>query len=69
MLKTLFFYGNHFSEEEQEALEEEYEEDDECFSRYDFLEEREFYSDGCNWQIHGGTEVELAEEELPAMEY
>lgn len=62
------FYGNHFTEEEQEALEEEYEEDDECFSRFDFLEEREFYSDGCNWQIHGGTEVELAETELPAME-
>lgn len=63
------FYGNHFTEEEQEALEEEYEEDEECFSRYDFLEEREFYSLGCNWQIYGGTEVELSDVELEPIEY
>ena len=62
------FYGNHFTEEEQEALEDEWIEDEECFSRYDFLEEREFYSLGCNWQVHGGTEVELADDELEPIE-
>ena len=63
------FYGNHFTEEEQEALEAEYEEQlegDDWVSRFDFLEEREFYSEGCNWQVHGGTEVELSDYELEA---
>ncbi len=65
------FYGNHFSEDEQEALEEEYEEQlegDDWVSRFDFLEEREFYSEGCNWQVHGGTVVELADDELEPLD-
>ena len=54
-------YGNHFTEAEQEALAEEYEEQldsDEWMGRYEWLEERGFESLGCNWQIHGGIEEE-----------
>ena len=53
-------YGKHFTEEEQEALAEEYEEqldNDEWQGRYEWLEERGFESLGCNWQIHGGIEA------------
>lgn len=65
------FYGNHFTEEEQEALEQEYEdqlEEGDWQNRYEWLEERGFESQGCNWQIHGGTEVEISELKLEAYE-
>jgi hypothetical protein len=60
-------YGNHFTEEEQEALAEEYEEQmdtDEWMSRYEWLEERGFESLGCNWQIHGGIEAVESDYEI-----
>ena len=60
-------YGNHFTEEEQEALAEEYEEQldsDEWMGRYEWLEERGFESLGCNWQIHGGIEAVESDHEV-----
>jgi len=51
------FYGSYFSDEEQEALEEEYDtllESDDWQSRYEFLEGKGYDSLGCNWMIHGG---------------
>jgi hypothetical protein len=60
-------YGNSFSEEEREALSEEYEAcEDACFSRYDFLEDLGFEAQGCNWQIHGGVVAYESEEEAPS---
>lgn len=64
-------YGNHFTEDEQEALEEEYEaicESDDWQSRYEFLEERGFDSWGCNWVITNGTYIEIAENKLDPLE-
>lgn len=65
------FYGsgeNSWSEEEENKLEEEYEtqleDDDEWQSRYEFLEERGYISQGCNWQIHGGITIEESEHEM-----
>ncbi len=65
-------YGNSFSEEEQEALNEEYEQscednDDWYPSRFEFLEEKGFEAQGCNWQIHGGITAYLSDEEAPEM--
>ena len=64
-------YGNSFSEEEQEALNEEYEQscenDDWYPSRFEFLEEKGFEAQGCNWQIHGGITAYVSEEEAPEM--
>ena len=60
--EEFIFYGNHFTEEEQEALEEEFENDEEQYWRIDFLEEKGFETQGCNWQIHGGIIVEEPEE-------
>ena len=59
--EEFIFYGKHFTEEEQEALEEEFENDEEQHWRNDFLEEKGFETQGCNWQIHGGIIVEEAE--------
>ena len=64
-------YGNHFAEDEQDALEEEYEavcESDDWQSRYEFLEERGFDSWGCNWVITNGTYIEIAENKLDPLE-
>ena len=69
--EEFIFFGNHFTEEEQEALEQEYEdqlEEGDWQSRYEWLEERGFESEGCNWQIHGGTDVEVSENKLEAYE-
>lgn len=55
------FYGKHFTEDEQEALEDEYEtqlESDDWQGRYEFLEDRGFESQGCNWQVEGGMIAE-----------
>ena len=55
-------FGNHFTEDEQQALDEEYEknlEDDWSYSRFEWLENTHgFESLGCNWQIFGGINVE-----------
>ena len=64
-------YGHHFTKDEQEALEEEYEavcESDDWQSRYEFLEERGFMSEGCNWIITNGTYIEVAENKLDPLE-
>jgi len=60
-------YGKGWEEGEFEALEESYIEDmesDDCelFGFYDWLEDKEFESVGCNWQIHGGITVEEVED-------
>jgi hypothetical protein len=60
-------YGNHFTEEEQEQLAEDYEEQldsDDWMGRYEWLEERGFDSWGCNWQIHGGVEAVESDHEV-----
>ena len=68
------FYGSgetEWSDEETEALEEDYEEamdEGEIFGAYEFLEGLGYESLGCNYQIHNGTIVEEAEEELEALE-
>ena len=68
------FYGSgetEWSDEETEALEEDYAEamdEGEIFGAYDFLESLGYESLGCNYQIHHGTIVEPAEEELEALE-
>jgi len=63
-------YGDSFSEEDREALNEEYEtsEDDDDWlpSRFEFLEEKGFEAQGCNWQIHGGVIAYESEEEAPS---
>lgn len=61
------FYGHHFTEEQQDALNEEYDEQmesDDWVSRYEFLEEKGFDSWGCNWQIHGGIEAVESDHEV-----
>lgn len=61
------FYGSHFTEEEQDALNEEYDEQmesDDWVSRYEFLEEKGFDSWGCNWQVHGGIEAVESDHEV-----
>ena len=61
------FYGNHFTEEQQDALNEEYDEQmesDDWVSRYEFLEEKGFDSWGCNWQVHGGIEAVESDHEV-----
>ena len=69
--EDFIFYGNHFTEEEQEALNEEYEaqlESDDWQSRYEFLEERGYDSWGCNWIVVNGTHVEISENKLDQLE-
>lgn len=61
------FYGNHFTEEEQDQLNEDFDEQmesDDWMSRYEWLEERGFDSWGCNWQIHGGVEAVESDHEV-----
>ena len=61
------FYGTHFTEEEQDQLNEDYDEQmdsDDWVSRYEFLEERGFDSWGCNWQVHGGIQAEESDHEV-----
>ena len=44
---------NEWSDEDKEKLEEDYEEQlesDDWMSRYDYLEEKGYMSQGCNWQ-------------------
>ena len=51
------FYGNYFTEEEQDKLNDDYEaqlESDNWQGRYEWLTEQGYESLGCNWQIHGG---------------
>jgi len=58
------FFGNHFTEEEQDKLNEDYEaqlESENWQGRYEFLTERGYDSDGCNWTIHGGIEARIKE--------
>lgn len=63
------FYGsgdNEWSDEDKEKLEEDYEEQlesDDWMSRYDYLEEKGYMSQGCNWQIHGGVSAVEADGE------
>ena len=44
--------------------------DEDCdfFGAYDWLEDRGYTSLGANYQIHDGIVIELAEEELEALE-
>jgi hypothetical protein len=61
------FYGHHFTEEQQDALNEEYDEQmesDDWVSRNEFLEEKGFDSWGCNWQVHGGIEAVESDHEV-----
>lgn len=61
------FYGNHFTEEEQDQLNEDFDEQmesDDWMSRYEWLEERGFDSWGCNWQVHGGIEAVESDHEV-----
>lgn len=61
------FYGNHFTEEEQDQLNEDFDEQmesDDWMSRYEWLQERGFDSWGCNWQIHGGIEAVESDHEV-----
>jgi len=61
------FYGNHFTEEEQDQLNEEFDEQmesDDWMSRYEWLENRGFDSWGCNWQVHGGIEAVESDHEV-----
>ena len=61
------FYGNHFTEAEQDQLNEEFDEQmesDDWMSRYEWLEERGFDSWGCNWQVHGGIEAVESDHEV-----
>ena len=65
------YYGSgdtEWTDDETDALEEEYEDDEDCFGYFEFLENKGYYSLECNWQIHNGVVVELAEEELEALE-
>ena len=63
------FYGsgdNTWSDEDKEKLEEDYDaqlESEEWQSRYEFLEEKGYESQGCNWQIHGGVQAVEADGE------
>ena len=54
------FFGSHFKEDEQEALEEHFEKESEkdWISRYDFLTERGFEPYGCCYYIQDGIYVE-----------
>tara|TARA_B100000123_G_scaffold270485_1_gene248414 strand:+ start:767 stop:1300 length:534 start_codon:yes stop_codon:yes gene_type:complete len=65
--EDFIFYGNHFTEEEQEQMNEAYEaqmESDDWMSRYEWLEDQGFESLGCNWIIEGGLQVEESETEI-----
>lgn len=55
------FYGPNWDDESKEELNEAYTDDDECFSAYEFLDNRGFESIDCNFQIHGGVIVEESE--------
>ena len=60
-------YGDHFTEEEQDQLNEDYEEQlegDDWMGRNEWLEDRGFESWGCNWQIHGGIECVESDHEV-----
>lgn len=61
------FYGNHFTEEAQDQLNEDYDEQmdgDDWMGRYEFLESKGFDSWGCNWQVHGGIEAVESDHEV-----
>ena len=68
------FYGSgetEWDDDESEALEEEYWEamdEGDIFGTYDYLEGLGYESLGCNYQIHYGTVVEVADEELEALD-
>ena len=70
------FYGSgdtEWTDLETEQMEIDYEEDmddEDCdfFGAYDWLEDRGYTSLGANYQIHDGIVIELAEEELEALE-
>ena len=68
------FYGSgetEWSDEESESLEDGYWEamdEGDIFGTYDYLEDLGYDSLGCNYQIHHGTVVEVAEEELEALD-
>ena len=68
------FYGSgktEWDDDEAEALEEGYWEEmdeGEIFGTYDYLENLGYDSIGANYQIHYGTVVEPAEEELEALD-
>lgn len=55
------FYGPNWDDDSKEELNEAYADDDECFSAYEFLENRGFESLDCNFQVHGGVMVEESE--------
>ena len=61
------FYGTHFTEEEQDQLNEDFDEQmesDDWMGRYEFLESKGFDSWGCNWQVHGGIEAVESDHEV-----
>ena len=65
--QDFIFYGsgdNEWSDEDKEKLEEDYEEqldNSDWMSRYEFLEDSGYESQGCNWQIQGGISVKVAD--------
>ena len=65
------YYGSGetaWSDDETELLEEQYEEDEDSFGFFEFLEDKGYISLDCNYQIYNGVIVEEAEEELEALE-
>ena len=64
MLGRFRVLRTNWTEEQQEELRETYEDDDECFSMYEFLENRGFDALDVNYQIHGGVIVEEAPAQL-----
>ena len=65
--EDFIFYGsgdNEWSDDDKEKLEEDYEEqldNSDWMSRYEFLEDLGYESQGCNWQIQGGISVKVAD--------
>lgn len=65
------FYGSgdtEWKDGESEALEEQYQEDmddddNDFFGFYDWLEDKDYESLGCNYQIYNGVMIEQAPEE------
>jgi hypothetical protein len=59
-----FIFGSGWDDDEQEQMENMYEEQlesDDYESRYEFLENRGYHSTECDFQIHGGINIEPSE--------
>lgn len=60
------FFGGHFTERQQEELEEEYEAQlgsENWMDRYEFLGDKGFQPMGCYYIIHNGIEIQEVGEE------